>query len=326
MDPENIEPVADIDNLDLSKMDRGDAIPEPTEPVEPEPKEPEPVELVEPEEEPEPVEPEEDPEEQPRDEKGKFTGKGIPKARFDEAVGKEREAREAAERRAAELERQLNASTQQQAQSTAVAELEASIEALEAKHAELLLDGDTAGAAKVMKDIRMSERQIARAESEAIVNQRTSQALESQRVNTAVARLEADYAPLNPDSEAYDGDLVELVLSKQRTLIQQQGMAPSEALTLAASTVMKRFGTQTTPVEPDEKGLAAAKQLADRKADQVKKNLATAGKQPPSMKDSGLDSDKAGQTGKLPNVSQMTTEEFNALPESTKAKLRGDFV
>jgi hypothetical protein len=324
MDIDNIQPTPDLETLDLAAMDRGDSIvpvEEPkTEPVE-EPVEPT-EEPTEPSEELEPEEPEE---EQPRDEKGKFTGKGIPKARFDEAVGKERDAREAAERRAAELERQLAQASRQQEQSTAVAELEASIEALESKHAELLLDGDTAGAAKVMKDIRMSERQIARAESEAMVTQRTSQALESQRVNASIARLEADYAPLNPDSEVYDADLVELVLTKQRTLIQQQGYSPSDALTEAANTVMKRFGT--APQEPaDEKGLAAAKQTADRKAEQVKKNLATAAKQPGSLKDSGMDSDKAGQTGTLPNVSQMTEEEFKALPESTKAKLRGDFV
>ena len=48
-----------------------------------------------------------EPEAQPRDEKGKFTGKGIPKERFDQAVNKERAAREDAEARAAPAEAQL---------------------------------------------------------------------------------------------------------------------------------------------------------------------------------------------------------------------------
>ena len=57
-----------------------------------------------------------------------------------------------------------------------------------------------------------------------------------------------------------------------------------------------------------------------------KKNIATAGKQPASLKEAGMDSDKAGQTKELPNVSNMTYEEFSALPASTKSKMRGDML
>lgn len=327
IDFESLGAAPDIDNFDSKGMDRGDAIvaPEPEPKDEPAPKE-EPVEEPElkdeePADEPEP---EEEPEEPARDEKGKFTSKGIPKARFDEAVGKERDAREAAERRAAELERQLKAQEKQQVQSVELAKLEEGIEALEQKHAELLLDGDTAGAAKVMKDIRMSERQIARAETEAVANQRTTQALEAERFDTAVARLEADYPALNPESEVYDADLVELVLAKQNTLMRTEGLSPSQAMLRAASQVADRFLKAEEPAK-DEKGLAAAKAIEDRKQAQIKKNIDTMKRQPASMKESGIDSDKAGQTG-LPDVSMMTAEEFNALPASTMAKLRGDYV
>ena len=40
----------------------------------------------------------------------------------------------------------------------------------------------------------------------------------------------------------------------------------------------------------------------------------------------GLDSDKLGATSTTPDVNQMPREEFDALPESTKARMRGDFV
>ena len=43
------------------------------------------------------------------------------------------------------------------------------------------------------------------------------------------------------------------------------------------------------------------------------------------MKDVGLDSDKLGEKA-MPNVAQMTLEEFNALPATTKARLRGDML
>ena len=329
MDMDNLAPAPDIENFDAKGMDRGDAI-ESTAVVVPDDK----VEDIfedkgdvaapvdEPKAEDEPAdEPEDD---KPRGKDGKFTSKGIPKERFDEAVGKEREAREAAERRAEELERKLNATAQQQVQTQQTEQLEAQLEQLETKYSELMLDGDTAAATAVRKEIRQLDRAIARAESETVASQRTTQALEAQRVETAIARLEADYTPLNPDSESYDPDLVELVLSKQRSLIQGEGLSPSAALSYAAKSVMERFGTKPEPV-PEAKGLSASQQAEERKAAQIKKNLDTANRQPASMKDAGMDSDKFGASNS-PDFSKMTQEEFAALPEATKAKARGDFV
>ena len=202
MDMDNLAPAPDIENFDAKGMDRGDAI-ESTAVVVPDDK----VEDIfedkgdvaapvdEPKAEDEPAdEPEDD---KPRGKDGKFTSKGIPKERFDEAVGKEREAREAAERRAEELERKLNATAQQQVQTQQTEQLEAQLEQLETKYSELMLDGDTAAATAVRKEIRQLDRAIARAESETVASQRTTQALEAQRVETAIARLEADY-PAEP--------------------------------------------------------------------------------------------------------------------------------
>ena len=332
LDLDNLGSAPDIENFDASKMDRGDALLNDEPEVKDEPViEPEVKEEVE--DEPEAKdEPEEDPEEEPevkdepaRDKKGQFEAK-IPKSRFDEAVGKEREAREAAERRAAELERKLNEQAQAQVQTEQIEKLEEAISEMEKKHAELLLDGNIDGAAKVMGDIRKAERQIARAESDAVATQRTAAALETDRVTVAIARLEADYPIMNPKSDQFDQDIVDLVLTKQRTLMRDEGLSPSQALTEAAQKVAERFIKAPEP-EDEKEGLAkaAAKRADERKQEQLKKNLETQKKQPPSMKESGIDSDKAGQTG-LPDVSLMTQDEFAALPESTKAKLRGDFI
>ena len=92
-------------------------------------------------------------------------------------------------------------------------------------------------------------------------------------------------------------------------------------VTSATDFVMKRVARDEAPAQ---QGLAAAK-VPDRKAEQVKKNLEVQAKQPPSMKDVGLDSDKLGEKA-MPNVAQMTLEEFNALPATTKARLRGDML
>lgn len=309
-------------SLDQAAIDRGDFLPEEIEalktgaPVE------EPViekaaaeeavkEVVK-----EVVEEEEKPEEPARDDKGRFTG--IPKARFDEAVGKEREAREAAERRAAELERQLAERAQAQVKTEQTEELEVRISEMEKQHAQLLLDGEAEKAAELMRAIRHAERQIARAEAQADARNTTGQILEAERFELAVAKLEADYATLNPASETYDPELVEMILDRQARLVQS-GMSPSKAITNATDFVMKRVVREEAPAQ---QGLAAAK-LPDRKAEQVRKNLDVQARQPPSMKDVGLDSDKLGEKA-LPNVAKMTLEEFNALPAATKARLRGD--
>ena len=325
---------------DVATLDRGDDL----EAKEPESKEPDPKDVEEVEAEAKKLTtPEED---QPRDSTGKFAKKDhddarVPKARFDEAVGKERAAREAAEarardlvlgvrgvrardlrRRAVELEQMVR----KESRTEAVSKAEEAIEALEAKHTKLILDGEHEAAAKVMKEIRHAERQIATSENNEKLGRATSQAVEQVRMEAAIARLESDHPALNQESEVYDQDLVDLVLAEQARLIRELGKTPSAALTDAATKIMRKFGA-AQPVKdmPEAKGLAAAKEASSRKADQVAKNLETDRKQP-AKGTSGMDSDKAGMKDSLPDLDKLTPEEFEALPASAKAKMRGDFV
>ncbi len=270
-------------------------------------------------------------EEKARDEKGRFAKKddkepSVPKHRFDEAVGKEREAREAAERRAAELESRLK----QESKNEEVTKMEEAVEKLEQQYSKFLLDGEGEKAAAVMKQIRQSERAIARMETESTASAATERAVEQVRMDTTIARLEADYPTFNPDSEKFDQDLVDIVLAEQNRLIQTQRMLPSAALATAAKKIMDKFApTKDEEKKGDDeeaKGLSAAKTAEDRKAKQVAKNLDADKRQAPSLKESGADSDKHGQTKTEIDVAKLTPEEFKALPESTRAKLRGDFA
>jgi hypothetical protein len=258
-------------------------------------------------------------EETSRDEKGKFAKKDhIPVDRHKAVLEKERDAREAAERRAAELEAQLR----KEAKSVDVSKMEDAVEVLEKQHTKLLLDGEADKAAAVMKEIRKAERQIATIEADEKVAAATTQAVEQVRMDAVIARLEADNSFFNPDSDDFDQDLVDLVLAEQGRLMRSDRMTASAALSKAATKIISKL---QTPVSDDggAKGLAAAKS-ADRKAQQVAKNLDTAKKQPPSLKDTGLDSDKAGKNAESGDVRNMTSEEWAALPEATRAKLRGD--
>jgi len=310
------------DTEDLSTLDRGNDIPETAE-----------VPAKEPEETVEEVVEELTKEEPARDEHGRFSKKDdedeprIPKSRFDDAIGKERaareqerSAREVAERKLAEIEAQ----TKQITRTEDTEKLEAAIKALEKQHAKLLLDGESDKAAEVMGQIRLSERQIAIAEATHMTNAAKDQAREEMRLELAVERLEADYDVLNPAHENYDKGLVRLILGEQRMIMESERLSPSRALLAAVKEVMNRFGQAQTKAQ-DAKGLAAEKPAAGRKEAQVAKNIEAAKKQPASLKDTGLDSDKGGQKAEV-DPAKLTFEEFSALPDSTKAKLRGDFA
>lgn len=262
--------------------------------------------------------------EKPRNDKGQFEAR-IPKARFDEAVGKERAAREAAEQRLAEAERKLREREVEQVKTVEFDKMEEAIAELEKKHTKLLLDGNEEEAAKVMKEIRLSERRLSVAEGEARAVARVSENLERERLEVAVAQLQDKYPVLNDQSEQYDDDITEFVLSKQRALMARENLTPSVALKRAADDVLSRFA-KPAEVKEEAKGLDTAAAVTERKQAQVAKNLDTARRQPASLKESGLDSDKAGQTTQLPDAAKMTEAEFSALPETVKARMRGDII
>lgn len=323
LDMDNLTPAVDIDNLDLSNEDRGDTLDALEEALQDDPT---PPKAEDPPAEDPPEEPEAEEEEQPRDEKGRFDKKEarIPKSRFDEQVGKEREAREAAEHRAAEAERRLNEQLAQQKQSADVEAMETKVSEMEKEYNKLLLDGEVDKATEVMSQIRKMERQISTIEVEQRTTQRTTQILESERVALAVAQAESAYPQLNPESAEFDEQIVNFVLAEQQRLIKTQGFAPSRALQKAADSVMERFAPVEKPAAEYQKGLGKAA-AADRKAEAVSRNIAAAKAQPAALSNVGMDSDKAGGGG-LPDITKMSQEEFAALPESVKARMRGDDV
>ena len=338
MDLENLGSAPDIENFDASKLDRGDSLIQQSEvkdpvvddkvadvfptKVEDQTKVEDTTKVEDPEDD-KGADPTKVDGDQTRDDKGRFEAK-IPKSRFDEAVGKERDAREAAERRAAELERQLKEGQAAQVRTEQIEAIEADITALEQKHADLLLDGNSKEAAAVMKEIRMAERKIARAESDAIADQRVSRTIEAQKFDTVVARIEADFPEFNPESDKFDADLVSLVLAKQGNLIRSEGLSPSAAMEKAAKDVAGRFLKQAEDTKVEEKkGLST--QAVDRKQEQVAKNIDASKRQPADMRDVGIDSDKAGKTENI-DVGSLSAEEFAALPEATRKRLRGDFA
>lgn len=255
----------------------------------------------------------------------KDKGKMIPKARFDEAVTKERNRTEAAERRALELEAQIK----QLAHAEDAGKLDEEIAALSAEAESARMDGDKDKVIAISEQIRRKERQLSMAENSRMSEATKEQVREEMRMDMTIEKLEALHPMLDAkNEEQFDQDVVDLVLATQRDLIAREHLKPSVALERATEKVMlKVMKPHSDGVAPEKGGLKDAEgKKDDRKQAQVKKNLETASKQPASTKEAGADSDAHGQSKEDADASMMTYEEFAAMPEATKAKMRGDFA
>ena len=245
----------------------------------------------------------------------------IPLSRHKEILEKERATR-------ATLEAQLK----QFQQGGKVADLNADITAaeteilkLEGEYAKLLTDGETEKAVAVMSKIRKIERDMTDAKADMKTQAAVSLAVENTRYGVALERIEAAFPQLNPDDDSYDEELMTDVADLKVTY-QRRGMTPTDALQKAvkklvgAETTKQEAATEVTP-KVDPKDVAAA-----RKKAAVEKALDGAKKTPPSTKDVGMDSDKAGGTISAKDVLKMSYKDFSALPEETLARMRGDML
>ena len=265
--------------------------------------------------------------EPPRDAQGKFTKKDkddeprIPKSRYDEQMRKERERAEAAERRLAEIEQQR----QQVARGADITKLEEHVRELRTQERKALISGDDEKAAQLSEQADRLNRQIAIEQARDMTASAKEQARGEIRMELTIERIESEYPQLDEKSDDFDQELTDDVLDKQRGYMERERLSPSQALLKAVKYVMSR--AQPPAEKPEEKGgLSRADKGTDRKEAAVAKNLDAANRQPASTKKAGADSDKHGQTAPTPEAEQLTYKEFSALPDSTKAKMRGDFV
>lgn len=262
----------------------------------------------------------------PRAPDGKFTKREkseadepkIPKARFDSAVAKERARAEAAERRLAEID----AAQSQIQRNVNIEQAEQNVRDLRAQERKALLLGDEEKAATLSDQADRLNRQIAIAQAKDMSAADKSTAVEQMRMELTIERIVEQYPELDEKSDEFDQDLVDDINDKQAGLMARERMAPSKALAEAVKYVMRNRASSTST----GKGGALGAPVTGRKEAAVAKNLDASRRQPASTRLAGADSDKHGQTGPLPAVGEMTYEEFNALPEKTKAKMRGDFV
>lgn len=243
----------------------------------------------------------------------------VPKARFDEAVNKAR-ARETA--LLEEIEK-LKGGKAQSEVVKAVSEHRKKIDELQDKYEDLILDGKKDEARKIRKQVEAMRDELVEYQTNTKSAAARAAAVEDLTYNAALAGLEATYPALNPESESFDEEKTDEVATLLNAFVKAGSKRP-DALKKAVRYV---FGAP--PEKKDTSAAeAAAKKLADERAEAARKKAADADKkQPADMKGVGKDSDKGG-SGKETGVDimRLSQDKFAKLDEETKAKLRGDEV
>lgn len=237
----------------------------------------------------------------------------IPKSRFDEVQQKARE-------REAELQRRLEAAEERKKQEAAgadVSALEEELDTLDARYAELLLEGETEKANAVRKEWRQKQNDLFDIRLEQRSSLASKQAIESMRFDRQLAEYEVKYPVINPDSEAFDQDTANEVADLMGAF-EAKGWNSVAALNKAVKYVLSSRSEASAPgVDPDvvrtKRKVAARKKVAQ-----------VADQSPPDIADKGRDSDKVGTGDGLPDVTKMTPEQFAKLSETQLRRLRGD--
>lgn len=255
---------------------------------------------------------------QPRDDKGRFKKKDDEDGLENGVVrfNKMREQRDAERQAREQLQRELESLRQQQNPKEAAAKIDpvealnTELDALYTKVEEARAEADTKLAAQLQRQIDTKNREIARIEAERVARTTTSAHDENARFNSTLAKLESEIGALNPEHDDFDPKAVQ-ALEWHLNAYEKAGMKPADALMYAASTVLGYTGKVAAPPVPTP---APAKPKTN-----VSKAVDTQKKQPPDMSNSGVNKDDI----KI-DVANMTDEEWAALPEASRKKLRGD--
>lgn len=256
---------------------------------------------------------EEDPkddEEEDDDDKDEDPNKGhmIPKSRYDSASNRANTAEE----RNAELETE-NASLRESSKKDPDApDIDTQLSDLDRKIEEARADNNIDQVVALGKEQRTLEREHTQEVATTTSTAAGKAAREQIQLDTVVDDLEEQYDILNEDHEDFDQAVIGEILDIQQGLVLTGKYSPAQAMRKASKLVLPE--TVTTSGTPDPK------------VTNIKKNLKTAEKIPPDTTDKGENSDKGGDIEDASAVNEMTMEEFDAIPESTLKRLRGDLI
>jgi hypothetical protein len=235
----------------------------------------------------------------------------VPKGRLDEALHKARQREE-------ELQRRLTAAEERKKSETVTADvsaMEQELDELDAKYAELLLEGELEKASSVRKQWRQKQNDMFDIRLEQRSTLASKQAIESMRFDRQLAEYEVKFPVINPDSELFSEEVATEVADLM-SAFEAKGWNPVAALNKAVKYVIREEAS-AAGIDPEvvraKRSVTARKKVAD-----------VARRSPPDITGQGRDTDKVGTGDGLPNVTKMTPEQFAKLSDAQLRKLRGD--
>jgi len=222
----------------------------------------------------------------------------IPKSRFDEVLAKQKALAKKLEEATNPIEKIENAP-------------EYDFDAKEVEYQDYILNGKTEEAAKLRGEIRNAERQSMMFDVQNQMGQTVQQSTELSALQAKAAELATAFPVLDETHANFDEVKTQEVLDL-RDAFMVQGFTGSDALDKAAKYIM---GSPAPAVDnTEQKQVAQRKQVAN-----TSKKLEAAESQPPTMKTGKQ------KVEKKVDLSLLSADEFEALPDETLRRMRGDF-
>lgn len=300
---------------DFETLDRGDNFEDEDENLE----DPEDTEETEPTEEVEEEEESEDENEEDEiDEESKKKDVRIPKNRFDKALRQRDEWKERSLWLEEQLEKMISHSTSQKKVEEEVPVSTYDFDASEEQYANFLIEGETAKAIKLRREID-SERQkefkilISQIKDGAIkeAESKSSIAIENANLQTLIKNYENKYPFFNSEGDDYNEEAVDTV-NTLMTGYMAKGLSKTEALTKAVKQVAPMFDKEIKTTKTS---------LGQKRKVEAGKKAAEASKSQP-VKTKSSTSEKIDTT-KL-DIHKMSEKDFAKLTPKELKILRGD--
>ena len=226
----------------------------------------------------------------------------IPKSRFDEVLAKQKA-----------LQKQLQEATNPVEKIESAPEYDFS--AKEIEYQEHILNGEAEKAAALRSEIREAERKTMLFEVQQQMGQTVQQSTEAVDLQNKAIELQAAHPELDENSANYNADLTQEIMDL-RDAFMIQGFSGADALDKAAKYVLPPAPVvaETPAPTPGQEEVTQRKKVAN-----TNKKLAAAESQPPTMKTGKQ------KVEKKVDISLLSADEFEALPDETLRRMRGDF-
>ena len=256
------------------------------------------------------TEPEAELEEEPEVEEKAAKKPMVPKARLDEVLAKQKALQKQLD--------EINAANEKAEEAPESYDFDAK----EVEYQNMVLDGETDKAVALRREIRKAEREQLEYEMRQEMSQTVNQDRQMTALQQAANAMEDAYPVFDRNSDDFNEDMTNEVVELRDAFIMK-GYEAVDALSKAVKYVVKDHDLdQPQESAPSLAGKAQKSDELAKKRAQVSKKLKAAEAQPPELP--GESSSNHGEKGL--DLSTMTEEEFDALPEATLKRLRGDIL